>query len=84
MKTSPQFIRVDKCYRTQADLVRLITRIEGEEITYAPRARKAFDNWHETAPRRTMARRRFLSEAVEEIPYYWQPDDDASPDRRND
>ena len=64
MLSSPQSIRVDKCYRTKADLVRLITKIEGDEITYAPRGQKAFDNWHETAPRRTIAKRRFLSEEI--------------------
>lgn len=67
-----QSIGVDKCYRTKSDLVRLITRIEGDEITFAPRGQRAFADWHETAPRLTMARCRFLSEAVEEIPYNWQ------------
>lgn len=79
MLSSLQSIRVDKCYRTRADLVRLITKIEGDEITYAPRGQKAFDNWHETAPRRTIARRRFLTEAIEEIPYYWQPEEGFPP-----
>jgi hypothetical protein len=60
----------------------LVIRIEGDEITYAARARTAFDNWHETAPRRTIARHRFLSEAVEEIPYYWEPADNAQGRRR--
>jgi hypothetical protein len=76
MRILPQSIRLDKCYRTKTDLVRLITRIEGDEITYAPRGRTAFDNWHETAPRRTVAKKRFLSEAIEEIPYYWQPQEE--------
>jgi hypothetical protein len=66
-------IEVDKCYRTASGLVRLVTKIEGDDITFASRGAVHFRRWHDSAAKNLMSRRRFCAEATEEVPYHWEP-----------
>jgi hypothetical protein len=71
-------IELDKCYLTKTRLVRLVTKIEGDDVTFASRARGHFVGWHNTAARNLMSRQKFAREAFEEVPYYWEGGNTAS------
>jgi hypothetical protein len=66
-------IEVDKCYRTAAGEVRLVTGIDGAKVVFAARGPGHFLDWHEAAGRRDLTCEAFIEEAVEEVPYYWEP-----------
>lgn len=74
MAINCKFVELDKCYRTGSGQVRLVTKIEGDDISFASRGPCHFLDWHDTAARNLMSRKRFAQEAVIEVPYYWEGD----------
>jgi hypothetical protein len=43
------------------------------KVVFAARGPRHFLDWHETAGRRDLPHELFMEEAVEKIPYYWEP-----------
>jgi len=77
MRIDPASIELDKCYRTQSGQVRLVIQIEGDDITCVSRGPRHFLEWHETAARNLLPRARFARDAVEEVPYSWEPEPES-------
>jgi hypothetical protein len=78
MSINSEFVELDKCYRTETGQVRLVTKIEGDDITFSSRGPSHFLDWHDTAARIVMSRQRFAQEAIREVPYYWEGDKSRS------
>jgi hypothetical protein len=78
MRIEPASIELDKCYRTASGQVRLVTKIEADDITFASRGPRHFREWHMTAARNLAARETFAKSAVEEVPYFWEPGRDSA------
>ena len=69
----PASIELDKCYRAPGDEVRLVTRLDKDEVTYCARGPRHFLDWHKTAAQKKMTRQEFVETVREEVPYFWEP-----------
>jgi hypothetical protein len=74
MHIDPAALELDKCYRTESGEVRLVMKIDEEDITYCSRGPRHFLDWHATAAQKSLPREVFAEEATREVPFFWEPE----------